>query len=50
MVEKLTKNSVSAKADTLQLYSFNGAGGVSDQLPMKPKKILKELVITLSYF
>ena len=37
-LEKLTKNSVSAKPDTLQVYSFNGAGGVSDQLPMKPKK------------
>ena len=37
-LEKLTKDSVSAKPDTLQVYSFNGAGGVSDQLPMKPKK------------
>ena len=37
-LEKLTKNFVSAKPDTLQVYSFNGAGGVSDQLPMKPKK------------
>ena len=39
---KLTKDSLSAKPDTLQVYSFNGAGGVSDQLPMKPT--------TLSYF
>ena len=37
-LEKLTKHSVSAKPDTLQVYSFSGAGGVSDQLPMKPKK------------
>ena len=37
-LEKLTKYSVSAKPDTLQVYFFNGAGGVSDQLPMKPKK------------
>ena len=40
-LEKLTKNSVSAKPDTLQVYSFNGAGGVSDQLPMKTKKNAK---------
>ena len=37
-IEKLTKRSVSAKPDTLQVYSFSGAGRVSDQLPMKPKK------------
>ena len=37
-VEKLTKGSVLAKPDTLQVYSFNGTGGVSDQLPIKPKK------------
>ena len=37
-IEKLTKRSVSAKPDTLQVYSFSGAGGVSDQLPMKTKK------------
>ena len=40
-IEKLTKRSVSAKLDTLQVYSFNGAGGVSEQLPMKPKKSSK---------
>ena len=40
-VEKLTKDSVLSKPDTLQVYSFNGAGGVSDQLPMKPKKTTK---------
>ena len=40
-LEKLTKHSVSAKPDTLQVYSFSGAGGVSDQLPMKPKKNAK---------
>ena len=37
-IENLTKRSVSAKPDTLQVYSFSGAGGVSDQLPMKSKK------------
>ena len=37
-IEKLTKRSVSVKPDTLQVYSFSGAGGVLDQLPMKPKK------------
>ena len=36
--EKFTKCSVSV---TLQAYSFSGAGGVSDQLPMKPKKNTK---------
>ena len=37
-MKKLTKTWVSAKPYTLQVYSFNGAGGVSDQLPMKQKK------------
>ena len=41
MLEKLTKGSVLAKPDTLRAYSFNGAGGVSEQLPMKPKKSAK---------
>ena len=41
MVEKLTKDSVLIKPDTLQVYSFNGAGGVSDQWPMKPEKNTK---------
>ena len=40
-LKKLTDHSVLAKPDTLQVYSFNGAGGVSDQLPMKPKKNTK---------
>ena len=40
-LEKLRKDSVSAKPDTLQVYSFNGAGDVSDHLPMKPKKSTK---------
>ena len=40
-IEKLTKRSVLAKPDTLQVYSFSGAGGVSNQLPMKPKKNTK---------
>ena len=39
--EKLTKRSVLALPDTLQVYSFSGAGGVSNQLPMKPKKSAK---------
>ena len=37
-MKEITKNSFSAKPDTLQVYSFNGASGVSDQLPMKQKK------------
>ena len=37
-VKVSTKKSVSAKPDTLQVYSFNGAGVGSDQLPMKQKK------------
>ena len=40
-LKELTNHTVSAKPDTLQVYSFNGAGGVSDQLPMKPKKNAK---------
>ena len=38
MVEKLANDSVLANPDTLHVYSFNGAGGVSHRLPMKPKK------------
>ena len=41
LVEKLTEDSVLAKPDTLQVYSLNGGSGVSDQLPMKPKKNAK---------
>ena len=37
-LKNLTKNYISAKPDNLQLYSFSGVGGVSDQLPMKTKK------------
>ena len=37
-VKEITKNVISTKPDTLQVYSFNGAGGVSDQLLMKQKK------------
>ena len=37
-LDNLTKNSISAKPDTLQAYSFSGVGGVSDQLPMKTRK------------
>ena len=37
-LKKLTENSISAKPDTPQVYSFSGAGGVSYQLPMKSKK------------
>ena len=40
-IEKLPKRSVLAKPDTLQVFSFGGAGGVSNQLPMKPKKSTK---------
>ena len=43
-VKETTKKSVSAKPDTLQVYSFNG-GGVSDQLPRwNRKKGQRELV------
>ena len=38
VLKKITKPCISAKPDTLQVYSFNGAGGVSDKLPMKQKK------------
>ena len=37
-LEKIIKTCISAKPDAIQVYSFNGAGGVSDQLPMKQKK------------
>ena len=37
-LKKLTETCISAKPDTLQVYSFNGAGGVYDQLPIKQKK------------
>ena len=37
-LKKLTKTCISAKPDTLQVFSFNGAGGVFDQVPMKQKK------------
>ena len=37
-LKKLTENSISAKPDTLQVYAFSGAGGVSGQLPIKLKK------------
>ena len=37
-LKNLTKNSILAKPDTLQVYSFSGVGGVSDQLPMKTRK------------
>ena len=37
-LKKLTKTCISAKPDTSQVYSFNGAGGVIDHLPMKQKK------------
>ena len=40
-IEKVTKFSNSAKPDTMQVYSFSGAGGVYDQLPMKLKKNTK---------
>ena len=37
-LKTITKNCISAKPDTLQVYSFSRAGGDSDQLPMKQKK------------
>ena len=37
-LKKLTRTCISAKPDTLQVYSFNGAGCASDQQPMKLKK------------
>ena len=42
-LKELTKTCISAKPDTLRVYSFNGAGSVSDQLPMKLKKGAKRL-------
>ena len=41
ILEKLTKSSYLAKPDTLQVYVFNGVGGVSEQLLLKPKKSAK---------
>ena len=40
-LKTITNTCFSAKPDTLQVYSFYGAGGASDQLPMKLKKGLK---------
>ena len=37
-LKTITKSCISAKPDTLQVYSFSGAGGASDTLPMKQKK------------
>ena len=37
-LKTITNSCISAKPDTLQVYSFSGAGGASDQLPMKTKK------------
>ena len=37
-LKNLTKNSISGKPDILQVDSFSGVGGVSDQLPMKTRK------------
>ena len=38
-IKKLTNNhSVSAKSETLQVYTFSGEGGSSDHLPMKQKR------------
>ena len=41
-LKNLTENSISAKPDTSQLYSFGGVGVVSDQLPMKAKKLYRK--------
>ena len=40
-IEKLTKRSVSAKPDTLQVYSFSGAGGVSRPATHEAEEKLK---------
>ena len=37
-LKTITNNCFSAKPDTLQVNSFHGDGGASDQLPMKQKK------------
>ena len=37
-LRNITNDCSSAKPDTLQVHSFNIAGGVSHQLPMKQKK------------
>ena len=37
-LKNLTKDSILAKSDILQVYSFSGVGGVSDQLTMKTSK------------
>ena len=37
-LKTITKYCISAQPDTLHVYSFSGAGGASDQLPMKQKK------------
>ena len=42
-LKTITNNCFSAKLDTLQVYSFHGAGGASDQLSMKQKKVSKGL-------
>ena len=47
--KNITKDSILAKPGTLQVYSFSGVGGVSDQLPMKTRKNDKELVTNLSF-
>ena len=36
-LKTITNNCFSGKRDTLQVYSFYGAGGASDQLPLKQK-------------
>ena len=38
-IKKLTSNSVLAKVESLQVYTFSGEGGSSDHLPMKQKRI-----------
>ena len=36
--KSITNDSISARPDTLQVYTFSGDGGSSDQLPMKQKR------------
>ena len=36
--KSITNNFISARPDTLQVYTFSGDGGSSDHLPMKQKR------------
>ena len=43
-LKTIANNCFSAKPDTLQVYSFYGIGGASDQLPLKQKKGSKGVI------